>query len=125
MYKDTFDRIDELAKAKKISRRRLAQMAGINVNTMSSLYRRRPARFPERYIEPIANVLRVPPSELRNANNLIVITGNIRPIPAAENNPEQETAPRPVSAIMADLEALGREELQILDRYIDLLLQEK
>lgn len=125
MYKDTFDRIDELAKVKKISRRRLAQMAGINVNTVSSLYRRRPARFPERYIEPIANVLGVPPSELRNANNLIVITGNIRPIPAAENNPEQETAPRPVSAIMADLEALGREELQILDRYIDLLLQEK
>lgn len=137
MYKDTFDKIDELAKAKKISRRRLAQMAGINVNTMSSLYKRRPAKFPEKYIEPIANALGVAPSELKNSNNLTVLRMGYRDISAAEGyaslgrflyshkaGNRSPAALRPVSAIMSDLEVLSRAELQIVAEYISILLQD-
>ena len=68
MYKDIYDRIDELAAERNLSRRKLAQLAGINVNTLSTIFKRRPDKFPEKYLESIANALGVSVSEIRNAN---------------------------------------------------------
>ena len=60
VYKDVYDKIDEILKERKISRRKLAMM--------SALFARRPERFPDKYLEKIASALSVSIAELKGAN---------------------------------------------------------
>lgn len=59
-----YDKIDEILKMKHMSRRKMAHAAGIPESTISSLFIRRPDRFPLEYALKIANVLQVNWAEL-------------------------------------------------------------
>ena len=84
-----YDRIDNELKRRNISRRRLAQLSGININTMSTLFARRPEPFPENHLVKIADALDMPvrelkgfslvefrPSRSNNKDGLIATTSN-------------------------------------------------
>lgn len=132
MFKDVYDKIDELAKARNISRRRLAQLSGINTNTMSTLYKRRPVNFPDKYLIPIANALNVSPSEIRNANNLRLFPSAAEP-PCADADTAQvvhwdslvpaqtENQRATVGQVLSMIETLNRDELKIVSDYIAVL----
>lgn len=60
-----YDNIDKELHNRCWSRRELAQRAGINVNTMSTLFARKPDPMPEKYIDKIANALEMQPHELK------------------------------------------------------------
>ena len=61
----TYDIIDEELKKRRWSRRKLAEIAGININTMSTIFARRVEPFPEKYLEPIAKALDIAAHELK------------------------------------------------------------
>ena len=54
-----YDRIDELLKQKGLSRRKLAELSGINPSTLGALFARRPVPLPDKYLNPIAEALGV------------------------------------------------------------------
>lgn len=135
MFRDVYDKIDELAKARNISRRRLAQLSGININTMSTLYKRRPVNFPDKYLIPIAAVLDVSPSEIRNANNLRLFPNAAEPphtdadaaqvVDFANLAPVQtENQRATVGQVLSMIETLNRDELKIVSDYIAVLTQD-
>lgn len=135
MFRDVYDKIDELAKARNISRRRLAQLSGININTMSTLYKRRPVNFPDKYLIPIAAVLDVSPSEIRNANNLHLFPNTAEPphtdadaaqvVDFANLAPGQtENQRATVGQVLSMIETLNRDELKIVSDYIAVLTQD-
>lgn len=135
MFRDVYDKIDELAKARNISRRRLAQLSGININTMSTLYKRRPVNFPDKYLFPIAAVLDVSPSEIRNANNLRLFPKTAE-LPRADADAAQvvdfadlapvqtENQRATVGQVLSMIETLNRDELKIVSDYIAVLTQD-
>lgn len=146
VYKDVYDKIDEILKERKISRRKLAMMAGININTMSALFARRPERFPDKYLEKIASALSVSIAELKGANLSLFpsaetpSTHRLSLATPAGSPPfdsskitnailkshnftgEEET---PLSFIMAALEKMDKKELDIVADYIGVLKKRK
>lgn len=54
-----YDKLDELLRQRGWSRRKLAMEAGINLNTMSALFARRPEPLPDKYLRPMAEALGV------------------------------------------------------------------
>ena len=54
--KTVYDVIDELRKARGLSGRALAQLAGIQPTTYTSFMSRRPAAIPKRHLEALGNV---------------------------------------------------------------------
>lgn len=60
-----YERIDQYRAEKKLSRRKLARLAGINENTFAAMFMRKPAQFPEKYLQAIAEVLGVSVYELK------------------------------------------------------------
>lgn len=64
MSESVYDRIDAILKQRRISRRKLAEMAGINVNTMSAIFARKAEPLADKYLDPIAEALEVPKTEL-------------------------------------------------------------
>lgn len=142
VYKDVYDKIDEILKERKVSRRKLAMMAGININTMSALFARRPERIPDKYLEKIASALNVSIAELKGANLSLFPSAETPSIhqfsltmPAVSppfdsskitkailknyNFDGEEEAP--LSFIMAALEKMDKEELGIVANYISVL----
>ena len=145
VYKDVYDKIDEILKERKISRRKLAMMAGININTMSALFARRPERFPDKYLEKIASALSVSIAELKGANLSLFPSAETPShrlsLAAPADSPpfdsskitnailkshnfagEEET---PLSFIMAALEKMDKKELDIVADYIGVLKKRK
>lgn len=59
-----YDRIDEILAEKKMSRRKMARLAGIPETTIASAFTRKPERFPIEYIVKIAKALEIPWQEL-------------------------------------------------------------
>ena len=55
-----YDRIDEILAEKKMSRRKMARLAGIPETTIASAFSRKPERFPIEYIVRIAKALEIP-----------------------------------------------------------------
>ena len=55
-----FDRIDRILVDKRMSRRKLARLAGIPETTLASAFSRRPNKFPVEYTQRIAAALDVP-----------------------------------------------------------------
>ena len=60
-----YDRIDMELKRRHWSRRKLADFAGININTMCSLFARKPDPLPDKYLNKIADALDIPVHELK------------------------------------------------------------
>lgn len=67
-----YENIDRIIKEKRISRRKLARMAGINETTLASCFARRPEHFPSKYAVAIAKVLHVPVWELYDTQPTMV-----------------------------------------------------
>lgn len=65
MY-DIFDVIDSLKDLRKISGRKLADMAGMKPTTLASMMSRRPASIPVGYLKAIASALDVKWNEILN-----------------------------------------------------------
>ena len=105
---DTYERIDELLKERHMSRRKLAQIAGININTMSALFMRRPETFPPKYLEKIAAALNVPVTEFTGLK-LISFPGTVKEEPVKEADPLQQ--------IVSMLEKLTPTELKLVQVY--------
>lgn len=142
MYRSTYDKIDELLKERKMSRRKLAQKAGINVNTMSALFAKKPDVLPDKYLNPIAEVLEVSPTTLRASNLRLFTASEAVPFDAnkinhamfrshAEQPPEAdsttEPTPQPMSfsRFCAALEAMDDEELELISLYLEHLRKKR
>lgn len=61
---NVYDNIDRILKEKRMSRRRLARLAGIKETTLAACFARRPEHFPLKYALAIADVLDVNVEEL-------------------------------------------------------------
>lgn len=59
-----YERVDELLAQRGMSRRQLANAAGISIDTVSSWFRRQTMKVPMKHIKRIAEVLNVPYWEL-------------------------------------------------------------
>lgn len=60
-----YENIDKILRERHISRRKLADLAGINANTLAAVFMRKPDPFPEKYLIPIAEALEVPVYQLK------------------------------------------------------------
>ena len=128
MFRDSFDKIDELRKEQRISRSELARRAGINPNTMSTLFSRRPKVLSDKYLLPIAAALNVSPSVIRNANirafpgtKLQAIDGACEP--QAGNTPTNTAGNSKITlqqmqSIFEQLQGLDEEQLRFIEKYI-------
>lgn len=61
---NVYENIDRILKEKRMSRRRLARLAGIKETTLAACFARRPEHFPLKYALAIADVLDVNVEEL-------------------------------------------------------------
>lgn len=102
-----YDRIDHELKKRNLSRRKLAQLSGININTMSSLFARRPEPFPENHLIKIADTLGVPVHELKGLS-LVMFSG---PEPIKNDRPAIQIIQRHVTPYKAPAESKGAGEL--------------
>lgn len=143
MYKSTYDKIDEILKERGLSRRKLAQMAGINVNTMSALFAKKPEKFPDKYLNAIAEALDVSALTLK-ASNIRLLA---RPTKAAEFDTSlitnailraheepsdvepcaksQQLQQSSFGQIITILESMDDEEIEIILHYIEYLKKKR
>jgi len=90
-----YDNIDSILKEKRMSRRRLARLAGIKETTLQACFARRPEHFPLKYAMAIAEVLDVDIANLygtsyRNVPGLVELIESAPADPVIHHvNPKQ------------------------------------
>lgn len=129
---DIYDRIDNVLKQKKISRRKLAELAGINVNTMSSLFARRPSNFPRQYLNQIAEVLDITPAALEGYGIFQLVSATPADSSASHtirafefsgvDTKPKENESSPLSETLRQLERMDKKTLEFVIQYANTLL---